>query len=247
MDSQTDPNVKKNITQGVISGLTSENPEAAAAMAAALPPGDNQRNAITNIANNWANDDPVAAAQWATKLPPGESRNTALRYIAGQWAETDPASAAKWAQSQIPVGDALNNALSNIASNWAENDPSGAAQWSATLPAGDTRTEALGSSMRAWVEQDPDKALSWFSSNVQTGKDRDTTIVRFWSAAFDKSPQLGIQWMNSISDPALRATHYQYLAKHWMKTDPATARTWISSSPLITTATKQQLLSAPNP
>ena len=100
--------------------------------------------------------------------------------------------------------------------------------------------------MPQWVDQNPDQALSWFSSNVGNGPARDQAIGQFWVHAFDKDPNLGIQWVASISDPNTRAFHFRYVAKHWMQNDPASAKAWIQQTTYLTDAVKRQVLSSQN-
>ena len=65
-------------------------PTTALSLAALIPPGFHQDDAVTSITQKWAERDPLAASAWALDQPDGQVRTDALQSVASKWLSIDP-------------------------------------------------------------------------------------------------------------------------------------------------------------
>jgi hypothetical protein len=109
-------------------------PNAAAQWAAALPEGDARSKATRNIVATWADRDVGKTAAWLEKLPAGISRDAAVHEFSRQVTDKDPAGAAAWAGTIYdPVQ--RDTAMEHIYRHWSRTDQQGAAAFFVNTPA----------------------------------------------------------------------------------------------------------------
>ncbi|MEO8350253.1 MAG: hypothetical protein ABI680_00895 [Chthoniobacteraceae bacterium] len=117
----------------VAEAMAKDDPMAAAAWAASLPPGPNQSQAVKATASAWAGRDPVAVASWIEQFPAGEVRDRAVGAYTESVAAMDSAAAAEWV---LQIGDPWRRgtAARHVLWQMHERDPAGAERWFAELP-----------------------------------------------------------------------------------------------------------------
>src|SRR5206468_388779 len=74
LDHIDDRTARGQILSSVIGSISGSDPAKAGELAMQIPTSDAQRNAVSNVAANWANQDPEAARQWINGLPEGIAR-----------------------------------------------------------------------------------------------------------------------------------------------------------------------------
>jgi RNA polymerase sigma factor (sigma-70 family) len=105
-----------------------QTPEAAAAWASALPPGDTHNAAEAGIASAWAKNDAQGAADWVSTLPVGAERDRGAEALVLAVANLYPREAWDWALS---IGDSAGRerAASQAVTMMAKRDATTARQW----------------------------------------------------------------------------------------------------------------------
>jgi hypothetical protein len=78
-------------------------------------------------------------------------------------------------------------------------------------------------------------------NKLPPGKTKDQSIQL---AVTQIEPALAAQWVQVISDPAIRQEASVQLAKSWLKRDTDAARAWIETSPLNQQSKDELLKSA---
>ncbi len=225
----------------------------------------------SDVASNWAALDPAAAIAWAKeKKRPGP--NFALSGAVAGWWENDPSAAEAYVQShlttlqdwqlagtlasnifrddpararrwvsQLPNDDARRQANSSLAISWAFDDPAAAVKWASSLPVGDGGT-ALAEAVGLWAGEDASAAGEWLGQ--YDGAGRDQAVQNFSLNVATKDPAAAMTWAGAISDPRLRTSAQEQLARDWLRRDPSAATNWIQNSSL-SAEDKTRLLSAP--
>ncbi len=161
--SQTDGSVKKVVMNGVISGMSSEYPEQAAALVLQLPQ-DIQRDAVRNLASNWARQDPVSAANWAGALADGNSRQQAMGNVMSNWVRDDPSAALQW-YSHVPASTERDAVVGNFVGSLVENDPKAAVQWAQSIQDQKQRLSRLANVAGNWMRNDSANARAWIANS----------------------------------------------------------------------------------
>jgi hypothetical protein len=193
-------------------------------------------DALLSVFQSWATSDPVAAGNWAEALPPGETRDRIQAQRARALSTLgDMAGAAK-------VLSALNSpdpkALSEVARQWTQRDPQAAADWAIAQPSGPQQSRALASVVETWANDDPQHVQDWLAQ-FPPGETRDRSVAAFllragtWGADRGQVMADFDQWFDTIEDPWQRARVAQ--RSYWIRrqSDPAGARTWLSSLPNV--------------
>ncbi len=116
--------MEKNLANsaGKLAGQwASDDPEAAAGWAAALPDGQSRDEGLKAVSKSWSDYDAIATAQWLGTLESGSSRDAAIQPLVKQIRETDPTTAFSWAASISDESQRLNQ-LRQTLSSWRESD-----------------------------------------------------------------------------------------------------------------------------
>jgi len=108
--------------------LASQDPTAAAACVAQLPPGHTQSKAAEGVAAVWSAQNPQAAAGWIAKLPEGQARDSATGALANSLVYGDPKAATEWI-GQISDPAVRTNSAIQVFRIWTWEDPIKAREW----------------------------------------------------------------------------------------------------------------------
>ncbi|MEO8350255.1 MAG: hypothetical protein ABI680_00905, partial [Chthoniobacteraceae bacterium] len=117
----------------VAEAMARDDPMAAAAWAASLPPGPNQTKAIQAAAGAWTGRDPASVANWIEQFPVGEVRDKAVGVYVQRIAAMDAPAAAEWVM-QVSDPWQRGSAARSVFWQMRQRDPDGAAKWFSTLP-----------------------------------------------------------------------------------------------------------------
>ena len=194
-----------------------------------------------SIARSLVEVDPKTAINWVGQLPAGDARNQAIQNIASAVAQNSPQDAANYVAT-LPPGPAQTQAASAVISQWAESDPKAAAAWAGGFPQ-DVQKDAYQEIASGWAREDAEGAGEWLKSLPQ-GASRDAAVSAFASQTASDNPQMAMAWAQTVGDSAGRTDAMENVARGWLQTDPAAAKTWIKTSALPADA-KASLLETP--
>jgi len=146
-----------------------------------------------------------------------------------RWAETDPAAAAA-SITQWPEAAPRIEACRQIAIAWSRSDPSAALGWTRSLPPGEGRTAAQ---LRVGYESArSDLAVAFQAANeLPSGEDQRELLqycARQWAALH---PLDALEWADSVTDPALRASLADKILAEWAQYDGAGAAEALAMEP----------------
>jgi hypothetical protein len=204
-------------------------------LATMLPEGWDRDRALGECAKHFAERDPAAAVAWVSaqtdagvksvmlsdmiRSLSGDNLRDALAEVArlnGNGAQRvdfsslkddyvrDLPALAAWAAKQSENQQYVND----IAANWARSQPERTDAWLASLSA-PTRDGAL-------------------QAVVQSSQDYISGDSKAMHEQFEKIAH----WAAQITDPEIRTSAYEGLARSWLRWEPESAHTWIPSAPL---------------
>jgi hypothetical protein len=201
----------------------------------AVLPGQ-ETDVLLTAFKSWTTADPAAAGRWAEALPPGETRDQVQAQRARALSTLGDLPGAARVLSTLNPPDP--KALSEVACQWTQRDPQAAADWAIAQPSSPLQTQALISVVTTWANDDPQRVADWVAQ-FPPGDARDRSVMAFLSrddswgannrqvlADFDK-------WFDLIGDPWQRAKLAQRAYEMRKRTDPAGARSWLSSLPNV--------------
>jgi len=155
----------------VIGAWAEQDPFAAGAFVAGLPPDETQKQAALSVISSWANRDPEQAAAWVLQFPQASTREQGLREVVNGWTRMDSDAARMWVQ-QLPAGDTRDAALKDYVESiayWAPNKAAGTINLIAE-PA--KREEAAAIMLRSWAELDPMSARNWIAGSTMPAEEK---------------------------------------------------------------------------
>jgi hypothetical protein len=251
----------QNAVSNVFSSWARENPAAAAAAAAQLPPGRALSRATEQIAAEWARTgDQEQVLAWARQLPEGEARTNALESLFGQLSTQDPQQALAALATLGP--DERGSALRSLAAGWSKTNPEAVLQWANTLPDAGERAGIVRDALSQWANSSPEAAAAhianlpanqqeaatrsvvdrWASKDAEAaatwlarqpaGPAKDSSISVLARKIAPEDPATALQWAATISEERPRNRQTEQIARDWMNQDPAAASRWIQSSSL---------------
>ena len=116
--SVTDPKLKVNLMNDLISTVADTDIGTALNMVNKLPVGKDQEGALRNLASTWARNDPQAAFSYASSLPPGTGQKDFMQNVASQVFQQDPASGIAML-GKISDDNLKNQVIAGVAGPWA--------------------------------------------------------------------------------------------------------------------------------
>jgi hypothetical protein len=64
------------------------------------------------------------------------------------------------------------------------------------------------------------------------GRGREQALNTYVGQLAYSDPPTALQWVQDIADPNMQSQTLQFIARQWMRTDPAAATVWINNSSL---------------
>ena len=168
-------------------------------------------------------DDNVAAIVAA--LSPADLNTLFGLAALHHWMQLDPVSATCWLASRPDTNEAENLA---VADDWVRQ-PAGLQDCLAQLPASEWKQSFMGDVGAEMSVHDPTAAVK-LASQMEPGSAQINlfrTVAGNWVGT---DPQAAFQWVNSVTDPALRTQLVAATAQSYALTDPVQAANWMVSS-----------------
>lgn len=172
------------------------------------------------------------------------------------WMRTQPASPERDAMFRAGVGNgtveqqmelyaeltprARTDAAGQVFDSLNRDDPQRAEAWVKAQPSGPARQAAISSLASKQAGNAPENrdalAEAW-----SAGADRDAVLRGLvWNANNDT--QRGLDFARRVSDPAMRETLLEWVARSWFRTDEPAARAWVTTAPELSAEQKRVLL-----
>ena len=174
---------------------------------------------------------------------PAQYRAAWLSTTYQQWATYQP-QAALLALETIADPASRDEARAGLYAGWSSSDPAALVAYAQTLPHGDARLQALNDGLSQWVHRDPAAASAWMD-NHDPSPDLDVgaAAIALAPALVSQKPDIATSWAESITDPELRAHTLLDLIRLWAERDPASARRYAATSPILRPDTRALALS----
>jgi hypothetical protein len=163
------------------------------------------------LAKAVAASDPQDALAFAENLPTGSMKTQSLNNVLATEAQTDFTDA--WNSAvNLPPSKSQNVVMANLVGVEATQDPTQAAALLDQFSDPATQLTAAGNLSATWVKLDPQAFTVWLTG-LPAGDVRDTAIAKLAaSSQAQKNPAGVLQWVNTVSNPQIKATLLQKLA-----------------------------------
>ncbi len=152
-----------------ISGLSRNDPQAAAKQVALMSDGDVKDGAISDVVGPLARLDPQAAADFLKQASEDAQQNS-MRELMPSWVAKDPSAALSYATS-LPVGDVRDSALQSyvFANNSAA--PADLVQSAESITNERDRSRAIGITVNRWMREDEPAAKAYVEQTTAIPED----------------------------------------------------------------------------
>jgi hypothetical protein len=157
------------------------------------------------------------------------------------WAQSNPDDAVKALNTMTdPTNRAI--AFGSLVAGWAEKNPEGLAHYAASLPAGPDRELAFNSALDNWGMQDPASVGEWLNT-LSPSPELDRAIAQLITRtdSVNRSPEVAMSWIASISDSTLRNDSLLHVMKEWTDNDPQAAWSYIKGASWINDSEREEL------
>ena len=205
----------------------------ALAWVAALPEGEDHRQALAAIGKAWAQDDPAAALNWMlVNTPPPPNNITAwnrnpLKETFSSWAEAAPDEALAWALA-LPPGKNREDLAANGIEQLAQANPKRAAELLKTKFPADSLFSATVGVAVIWTNNDPVAAAGW-AAQLPEGDTRNEALSRVGAHWAMTDPTSAARWVNTLPVGPARDKVIGKFAEQVSDADPEGALTWVST------------------
>lgn len=215
--------------QRVIQQIAREDYQKALKLVENMPVGEDQINAYSQIAHNYAEADLEGSMSWALQLPLGKGRDNAVGSISREAAKYKPLETLEWLEQIGP--NEFNHNSSQVIYQWAKSDREQAAQYVLQTPNDGARENMMRSlldSEDAWA--DGREAAAWLESlrDPELLKDHADTVAREWS---ETNPREAADWASSLPEDQGRQNAVNAIVNQWTSRDPNGTGEWLNSLP----------------
>jgi len=173
---------------------------------------------------------------------PGELQAGFYRIVFKSWAQSQPQQAL---QSLAAIADSQVRSIAwrAAADGWNVNDPAGLAACAFSLPAGGDRDYALGQALGNWALQDPAALATWLNT-LPRGPEFDSGVALLLSRSdsANRPPELAMEWVEEIGDPAIRQNSLEQVVTEWAQADAASARNYVATAPWLRDSLRTDIL-----
>lgn len=247
-------------TMSLLSGWARLDREQALAAFKTIPPGPAFEGACAALASEWKMNHPASETLpvWLANIPSGQLRTNTLHTLFLNWNYDDHENALR-ALAELPQND-RKDAIWGLSITWSRRNYEELLEWSATLTDASEQAIAEHEGIKHWayhageaasryvdnlpepkkgallplvVEawQDANAAAEWLRKQP-AGNPKDAGLEHLTNKIAVEDPRSALLWAMSITDSTRRSQRLEKLAQAWLRQDPATARTWLTTSPL---------------
>ena len=153
--------------------------------------------------------------------------------------ETDPARAAV-AMEQVHDAASRKQTAGDLAAAWVARDRGDALEWATTLTEPAEQAAAWQAIAGHWLGEDSHQASEWITT-LPPGTGRDAAVLTMARHIQTTDPDLSWKWALTLTDPGLKTTTLQEVARQWSRKDASAALSALENSGL-TAAERRSLL-----
>ncbi len=209
----------------VLEVLARSNPDAALALLAKEPDGNQQRSMRATLIGAIAESDPTRAKALLREFP-DTAKGTGAYTLFSAWAGRDPLGAIELAY-QVSDGSSRLQALQIIGSTWAASDPQAAESWVNTLPAGKMRDQLWLNLLYQTTQADPQAAME---SILRADLRESTRLQGMQTAltAWSRQDREGaLAFILEESNRSLSQRALPSIMNEWIDSDTPAALAWL--------------------
>jgi hypothetical protein len=190
----------------------------------------------------------AAAIRFANSIP-SDARPDWMAAIFRTWGTSDPQAALQTLAGIDPASH--DDIFRALVDGWSTGDPAQLAAYALSMPPGQDRTYALATAADRWSLQDPAAMSAWLAQ-APPSPEFDPAIADLLtrSDSVNRPPALAMSWAASITDPSLRFSTAEHIAREWKQSDPTALRAYANSAAWLTPDQRAgllQIIDAPVP
>jgi len=200
--------LRDKASSALMNALAASDPRAAMEFVLARPP-EERDSLLPDAARRFAENHPDIAEQYVGRLA-GKDRTVWLTAQAKQKASDDPVVAAAWLDRYQGDGD-FDRLATTLSENMAFKDPQAALDIAGRIGNDALRSVAMAGAAGALVSRAPEDAMAVY--NRVPEEDRSPQLVeRMVKSMMRTDSRRTEQWLESLSDPAMRDTGFLNMA-----------------------------------
>jgi hypothetical protein len=209
-----------------------KDPDAAWALALAMPNGMQRQSALNAVAGGISGRDPKRAMELAASIDEPQVRNQIRMMAISRMATKDPRAALALYQSdKAQSSDSRHDGtISMIFHQWARRDPE-AARAAASELSGPQQEQAIATILSSFTQSDPKAAWEYAKSLTETGEtynDPRVRVIQVWANA---DPASALEAASSIKQSTTRDAAVSSVVSAWSRTDFDAALNYALSIP----------------
>lgn len=203
-----------------------------------------QNGRAAELLNQQCRDKQFQTAFSLVDAVPRDLRADWLKIIFNRWAQSQPNEAM---QSLAKIGDPDERAgaFQAAVAGWNSSNPASLANYAINQSASDDRDYALASALENWSLQDPTALATWLNTLPRGAEfDYGAALMIAKTDGANRSPELAMNWVENIADPALKQTSFTRVIAEWLKTDSTAAKQYVASATWLDDSVRSKILSA---
>lgn len=227
-----DPGARVAAWQALVRRLNSDEGQRLLELVEARQPNSDVSEVAALLRQRLAATDPVGFEAWARAQPEGESRAAAFATLAVTACEADGHRALEWARGlDWASSPSAANAVLQVASELARTEPAAALDLAAALPVSVQRDECLAHCVAQWAVRESAAAVAW-ATEIEDLALRQQMVAQVVTALAEEEPRAAAEWTARALPPGtVQARAAVAVAQRWSKTEPESARAWITAFP----------------
>ena len=191
--------------------------------------GNENNNAIVDIAHVWGGNNPGEAVAWAGQQVNSKLGFKVLENVVSAAAQANPNQMQSLLQnSQLNV-EQNKLAAKALAGVWAQTAPQEAVQWAKQYAIKSGDNSALTSAYLNWATADPASAV--VALNGEQNSYSSTLMPEIADIWSQQNPRSAAEWATNIESSETRTKAIGNVAQIWTDSDPGAALKWASSLP----------------
>ena len=203
-----------------------------------------QTGRAAELLNQECRDKNFATTLALMDAVPRDLRADWLKIIFNRWAQAQPKDAMQ-ALAQLGDPDERAGAFQAAVAGWNSSDPAGLANYAINQPTSDDRDYALTSALENWSLQDPTALATWLNTLPRGAEfDYGAALMLAKTDGANRSPELAMQWVENIADPALKRTSFARVIAEWLRSDAAAAKQYVASANWLDDSARSKILNA---
>lgn len=223
LETAAGSSLPKHLTDQALATLVEQDPVAALARAESMTPGQGRVASIEYALLSLLENEPDTVRDYIDSLPNTRDgrilANKLALSIASEYGSNDPLAALNWAQLKEPT--MAQSLVEAILVEWYADDSASAISWATTNLDSTARTLVIEHGLSEQLTNDPKSGKqAYIELDMST---RMQLASKFGEQLESEYPGAGLDWLQTISDPAERNEAQQGILQAVVVTDPESA------------------------